>query len=73
MIDGPPKLMFDAVDFDENFVEMPTAMSKIPHRGDPISPNFGCENLTKAIPPETYRLMGDVDARFVEEVFHISQ
>ena len=73
MIDSPPQEMFDAVDFDENFVEMPAAMPECAHRLHPISTNLGCENLTKAVPPEAYRLMCDVDTPFVEEIFYVSQ
>ena len=73
MIDRAPEVMFDAVDFDENFVEMPTAMPECAHGCGSISTDLGSKYLTKAVPPEAYRLMCDVDSALVQEILNVPQ
>jgi hypothetical protein len=43
------------------------------HLLDPFLTNFGCEHRAEPIPPKPNRLMTDIDAPLVKQVFDISK
>ncbi|MCZ8163873.1 MAG: hypothetical protein O9315_17855 [Beijerinckiaceae bacterium] len=73
MIDGAPEIVLHAVDLDEDLVEIPTPMPKIPHRLDPTPADLGSENRPEPAPPETHRFMRDVDPPLVQKVLDVPQ
>ncbi len=62
-----------SVDFHEDLVQMPlpTGMSVLPL--DTLLADLGCENRTEPILPKPNRLVTDIDASLVQQVFNISK
>ncbi len=54
-------------------LQMPAPMPECPHRLDPAAADPGREDLPKAPPPETHRLMRDVDPTLVQQALEIPQ
>ena len=73
VIDGAPQIVFNPVDLDENFVEMPPPMAKSSRRVKAISADLRSGNRPEPVPPEPHRLMRDVDPTIMKQVFHIPQ
>jgi hypothetical protein len=46
---------------------------EIPHRLDPAATDLRRENRPEPVPPESHRLMRDVDAALVEQVLDVPQ
>ena len=66
MIDGAPKVVLDAVDLHEDFIQMPLPLSMLSHVGRTFRSDLSREDRPKAIDPEPYTLMADIDAPFVK-------
>ena len=73
VIDRAPEIVLHAVDLHEHLIEMPAPMSESSHRLNTAAPDLRRENRPEPVPPEPHRLMGDVDAALMQQVFHIPQ
>ncbi len=73
VIDRAPEIVLHGVDLHEHLIEMPAPMSEIPHRPNTAAPDLGREDGAETVPPEPHRLMRDVDAALMQQVFHIPQ
>jgi hypothetical protein len=73
MVDRSPKVVCLSVNFHEDLVQMPLpiGMSVLP--SDTFLAEFSCENRTEPIPPKPNRLVTDIDAALVQQVFNISK
>jgi hypothetical protein len=48
-------------------------MPECPHRLDPVPPDLGGEDRPEPVPPKPDRLMGNVDAALVQQVFDVPE
>jgi hypothetical protein len=71
VVNSAPEIVVHAVDLHENLVEMPASMPEMPHRLDPTSPDLGRENRAEPVPPEPDRLIRDIYAPLMKQVFNI--
>ena len=67
VVDGAPEIMNLAADPDEDLVQMPASRRPWPAPSDPCG--IDPAELER---PSTYRLVGDVDAAFREEILDIA-
>ena len=65
--------MLDAVDFDEDFIEMPLPLRYLSHIARSLLADFPSEVSSEPIDPEADAFMANVDAAFVKQVFNIPQ
>ena len=72
MIDGPPKVMLDTVDADEDLIDVPTPKGIRP-LADPLSAYLRGEHRSEMVPPETDSLVTDINAALVENIFDLAQ
>lgn len=73
MINSAPHAMCDATDFHKHLIHVPTPSRIILGRMNSSLTDLASERGTEPAPPITDRFMADVDAAFVEQVFHILQ
>jgi len=52
---------------------MPAPLAAAPHPVDPAFPDLGGEHRAEPVTPEPHRLMADLDAVFVQQVFDVAQ
>lgn len=64
MIHSQPEIVFLTVDLYEDLVQMATPMWPGPQVRRSLFPDLCCEDRTVADPPETHRLMANVDPAF---------
>ncbi len=72
MIDGAPQVMHLPVDPYENLVQVPLPVRIRLVMNPPLS-YLSSEHRTESIPPEPYRLVADIDAAFMQQVFDLPQ
>jgi hypothetical protein len=73
VVHGPSKRVRLTVDLQENLVEVQLPMCPWPHPVHPSAADLSREHQTEPVPPKPYRLMADVDAAFMQKIFHIPQ
>src|SRR5271169_5562095 len=73
MIDGAPKIAELAVDLHKHLVQVPAPLRIAAHVRDASLTNLGGEHWAKPVPPETDRLMADIDAALGQEIFDVAQ
>lgn len=73
MIDRPPKIVLNVIDFHENHVEMPLPLSVLAQVGGSLRSDLAGENWTETADPEPDAFMANIDSAFVQEVFHTAQ
>ncbi len=73
MVDRSPQVMGLAIDLHEAFVEVPAPLGHLAKLLRSTFLYFAGHHRTKAVPPETNRLVRDVDAAFVEKVFDVTK
>ncbi len=73
VVDGAPEVMLYAIDLHKDLVEMPPPVLICPHGIDASPLDLGGEDRSEPVPPEPNRLMRDVDAALMQQVFHIPQ
>ena len=71
LIDSAPEVVFHAIDFYEDLVEVAAQMVKRTHRLNPAATDLRGKNCTERVLPEPHRLMRDVDAALVQHVLDI--
>ena len=72
MIDGPPEIVLFAVELHEHLVKMPTPMAGFRTLYPALSDLSG-EHRPEAMPPISDGFMADINAPFVEQIFHIAK
>ncbi len=72
MIDGPPQVMRLAIDANKNLVQVPTPVRIVAPLNTTHS-DLGGEHRTEPVPPETYRLVADIDATLEQQIFNLPQ
>jgi hypothetical protein len=72
VIDSPPQIVSLAIDLYEDLVEV-LAPVRICVVMKPTFPYLDYANWAEPVPPESYRLMADVDAPFMKKVFNIAE
>ncbi len=72
MIDGAPEVMCLAVDPDKHLIQVPSPLRIGPTMNAPL-PDLRRENRAEPVPPETYRLVADIDATFEKKIFDLPQ
>lgn len=60
-------------DLHEHLVQMPSPLRPGAQTLGAFLANFGCEYRAEPVPPESHRLVTDIDAALVQEIFHIPQ
>ena len=73
MIDCPLAVMRLTVYLHEHLIEMPFPVPEPAHAIDPLKAHFAGEHWPKPIPPETHRLVTNIDAAFEQEILDVSQ
>src|SRR5665811_1942529 len=73
VVDGAPEIPRLAVDLHEHLVDMPSPVDVRPHRGDPPAADLSSEERSEPQSPQPDRLMADVNAALMEEVFDVSK
>ena len=64
--------MLDAVDPNENLINMPAPELVRPPMNPPLADLCG-EYWSEAVPPEPNGLMADIDAPFEQQILHLAQ
>lgn len=62
-----------AVQLDVHLVKVPFPLPKAPHPFDPLSPEIRRKYRPEAVPPQTHRLMAEIDASLEQQILHIPQ
>ena len=70
--DSPPKTVSFVIDLHENLVTAPAPV-QICMIMDPTVPYLTSKHRAETVPPESYRLMADVDAPLMKKVFNIAE
>ena len=73
VIDGLSEIMCDAVDLNEDLIQMPPPVGQGAHLVDPFWPDLRGEHRAKPVPPEPHGLRADVDPSRVQEVLDVAQ
>jgi hypothetical protein len=73
VIDFPPKIVRLAFNLHGYLVQVPLPVRICAHLTDPFPANLSGKHRAKSVPPKPNRLMADVDAAFVQKIFHIPQ
>ena len=66
VINGAPEIMLDAIDFDEDLVEVPLPLCHLAHVVSTRFTDFLCEVSSETIYPETDTFVADINATLVE-------
>lgn len=66
VVNCAPEVVFDAIDLHEDLIEMPLSMPKGSHRLNATPSDLSGENRAETVPPEPYRLIGDIDPTLVQ-------
>jgi hypothetical protein len=72
VINGTPEIMCLTVDAHKHFVQVP-ALAGIRMVLDTVLPNFRGEHRGKPVPPETHRLVANIDAALEKKIFDLPQ
>jgi len=73
VIHGPPKIKRLSVELYEHLIQMPLPMCPRPNSVNPPAADLSGKHRAKSVPPKPNRLMVDVDAAFMQKIFHIPQ
>ena len=72
MIDGPPEKVLFPVDLHEHLVQMPAPATGF-HTFDPAFTDLGSKYRPEPMPPISDGFMADINAPFMEQIFHITK
>jgi len=72
MINCTPEIVRLPVDTNENLIQVPASIRKRMTMNPALS-DFGCKLWTESIPPESYRLVTDVDPTLKQQVLDLPQ
>ena len=71
VIHGAPQIVHLSVDPHEYLVQVPSPLRKQPMMNPPL-PDLCREHRTEPVPPETHRLVADVDATLEQEILDLT-
>ena len=69
VIDGAPEIVRLAVYLHENFVQVPLPLGPGAHPVGTAFPDFRREHRPEPVPPKPYRLVANIDAALMKQVF----
>ncbi len=72
MIDSPPEIVLFAVDLHEHLVQVPAPATGF-HAFDPAFADLGSRHRPEPMPPKSNGFMADINAPFMEQIFHIAK
>ena len=70
MVYRPLKIVRLTIDLHEHLVEVPSPAAGL-HPINPTLPNLGGEHRAEPMPPGPNRLVANIDAAFMQQIFHI--
>jgi hypothetical protein len=73
MINRTPQIMPLAIDLDEHFSKAPASLAEPTHARDTRPPDIGRKPRSKAVPPQPYRLVADVDPALEQQILDVAQ
>jgi len=73
VIYSAPQVVRFAVDLHENLVQVPLPIRMRTNLLNPFPSDLGRKHRPKPVPPETDRLMTDIDAAFVQQIFDVPE
>jgi hypothetical protein len=73
VINGPPKVVRLAVNLHEHLIQMRLPVCPRPHSVNPTATDLSGKHLAKTVPSKSNSFVADVDATFVQKIFHIPQ
>ena len=72
VVDCPPKVMRLAIDLHKHLIKVPTPAAGL-HTLGPALSDFGSELGAKSMPPVPNGLVANIDAAFMQQIFHIAE
>ena len=73
VINGPPEVMRLSVDLHEDLVQVPLPVRIRSHPTNPVSSYLSSKHRTKSIPPKPNCFVADLNASFVQKIFHVTE
>ena len=73
VIHGAPQVVRLAADPDEHFIQMPSPLVMTSMLLNAPLPELRGEHWTKSVPPESHRLVADIDTPLQQEIFNLPQ
>ena len=73
MINRTPEVIRLAVYLHEHLVEVPFPVPEAAHAIDPLAAYLACKHRPEPIPPETHRLVANVDAALEQQILDVAQ
>lgn len=73
MIHGAPKVVRLSVDLDEDLIQMTAPLRHLVHALRPLLSDLRSKRRPEPVPPEANRLVADVYATLMEQIFDVPQ
>ena len=73
VINGSPEIMCLSIYLYEDLVQVPLPVRIRSHPTDPVSSYLSSQHRTKSIPPKPNCFVADLNASFVQKIFHITE
>ena len=73
LVDGAPEIDHLAVQLHVHLVQVPPPVAEPTHPVDALPPDVASEHRPKAVPPQPYRFMTDVDPTLEQQVLDVPQ
>ena len=73
VINGSPEVMYLSIDLYEDLVQVPLPVRIRSHPTDPVSSYLSRKHRTKSIPPKPNCFVADLNASFVQKIFHVTE
>ena len=73
VINGSPEIMCLSIYLYEDLVQVPLPVRIRSHPTDPVSSYLSSKHRTKSIPPKPNCFVADLNASFVQKIFHITE
>ena len=73
VIDGAPQVAHLATHLHVDLIEMPAPMGVGPHVLNPLAADLAGEHRAEPVPPQTHRLVADIDPALEQQVLDIAQ
>ena len=73
VINGSPEIMCLSIYLYEDLVQVPLPVRIRSHPTDPVSSYLSSKHRTKSIPPKPNCFVADLNASFVQKIFHVTE
>ena len=73
VINGSPEIMCLSIYLYEDLVQVPLPVRIRSHPTDPVSSYLSSQHRTKSIPPKPNCFVADLNASFVQKIFHVTE